>query len=309
MKNSFKTILVLWGALTASSASALDYGEIVKTRIADLVNINSTTATAGGPKACVDRYQKLYKDGVLNIAVGFGYWDNSPDEYVFDQFIANGFRNNLVAPCSPGMNVCGFTRTGDVFRKMVRGPDGKMNRLTISITYGTLSTDNLKNTTINRVQQYAKCEAATEKYFSEVSRGSEVVMYIGHARDGGGPDFCPPVRKSDKHTDYDWYRKAAPGFKKLLSAMETSRSNGRENQMVGLYSCYSRRHFHNKMAAKIPDAGYVLTDVEITSQDAIASVATTIDAIIGHKCVKSFAEGLRLSPGVKMHGMFTKSSP
>ncbi len=297
------------GAFTAFSASALDYGEIVKTRIADLVNISSTTATNGGPKACVDRYQKLYKDGVLNIAVGFGYWDNSPDEYVFDRFIANGFKNNLVAPCSPGVNLCGFTRTGDVFRKMVPGPDGKMNRLTISVTAGTLSENNLMNTTVNRVQQYAKCESATEKFFSEVARGSEVVMYIGHARDGGGPDFCPPVRKADKHTDYDWYQKATPGLKKLLTAMEASKTGGRENQMVGLYSCYSRGHFHKKMAAKIPDAGYVLTDVAITSPDAIASVVTTIDAIIGHKCVKSFAEGLKLSSGVKMHGMFTKASP
>jgi hypothetical protein len=63
------------------------------------------------------------------------------------------------------------------------------------------------------------------------------------------------------------------------------------------------------MKAKIPEAGYILTDIAISANDAIASVATTIDAIMGQKCVKGFAEGLRMSSGVKMFGMFSKESP
>ncbi len=309
MLNSVRNILITTGAFFAFSASATDYGAIVKDRLADLINITSPTATNEGSQACIQRFQKLYQDGVLNIAVGFGYWDNSPEEFVFDQYIANGFRNALVAPCSPGMNVCGFTRTGDFFTKTISGPDGKSNRLTISVTQGSLTSSNLKNTTELKAQQNAKCQAATTKYFNEVSRGSEVVLYIGHARDGGGPDFCPPVRRADKHTNYDWYQAQAPGLNKLLTSMQASRTAGIENQIVGLYSCYSRGHFHKKLAAKIPDAGYILTDIAIMSPDAIASVVTTVDAIMGKKCVKGFAEGLRLSSGVKMFGMFSKESP
>ena len=309
MLNSVRNILITTGALFAFTASATDYGTIVKDRLADLINISSPTATSDNSPACIRRYQNLYKDGVLNIAVGFGYWDNSPEEFVFDQYIANGFRNALIAPCSPGMNVCGFNRAGDLYSKTIQGPDGKSNRLTISISQGTLTSSNLKNTTELRARQYEKCEAATTKFFDEVSRGSEVVLYIGHARDGGGPDFCPPVRRADKHTNYDWYQAQTPGLYKLLSSMQTSKTAGKENQIVGLYSCYSRRHFHRKMAAKIPDAGYILTDIAIMSPDAIASVVTTVDAVMGQKCVKGFAEGLKLSSGVKMFGMFTKESP
>ncbi len=295
-------------ALFAFSAAAEDYAVVVKDRLDDLVNIASPTATQDGSASCVERYRKLYQDGVLNVAVGFGYWDNSPGEFVFDQFIANGLRRNLVAPCSSGMNVCGFTRAGDVFTKKVQGPDGQLNRFTISLTHGTLSTSNLKNTTELKTQQNTKCAAATKQFFGEVSRGSEVVVYIGHARFGGGPDFCPPVRKPNKKIDYDWYQANTPGLNRLLSSMETSRAVGKENQIVALYACNSRRRFHQRLASKIPEAGYILTDVDIYAGDAIASVATTIDSLMSQKCVKGFAEGHRLSSGVKMFGIFTKQS-
>ncbi len=309
MFQSLKKTLIATGTVFAISASAADYEMIVKDRLNDLINVSSSTATQVGSQACGERFKKLYQDGVLNVALGFGYWDNSPNEFVHDQYIANGLRRNLVAPCSPGMNVCGFTRVGDLFTKIITGPDGKKNRFSISISQGTFSNNNLKNTTDYKNQQKLKCEAATTKFFHEVSYGAEVVMYIGHARDGGGPDFCPPVRRADKHTDYDWYQKFAPGFRKLLTSMETSRAAGKENQIVGLYSCYSRKHFHKGMKAKNPEAGYILTDIAISANDAIASVATTIDAIMGQKCVKGFAEGLRMSSGVKMFGMFSKESP
>ncbi len=306
MKNIVRFLMIL-ATMNAFSAFAADYKVEVDHRLQDLLNIPSNTAKVNGNEACVNRYSKLYKDGVLNVAVGFGYWDNSPGEFVFDQFIANGLRLALLAPCSPGMNVCGFRRQGDLFTKTVIGPQGKPNRFSVSITYGSLSHDNVKNTTVNRTKQYAHCEAATAKFFSEISHGSEVVMYIGHARNGGGPDFCPPVRDSHNHTNYPWYEKNRPGFKRLLSAMDTSRMAGRPNQVVGLYSCWSRRHFHKEMASKNPSTGFVLTDIDISSINAINSLVTTLDAMIAQKCGTGFSEGLKLSPNVSIFGMFPRN--
>lgn len=310
MKNTFAKLLVVLSTLSSFQAFGVNYKDEIDHRLADLVNITATTAKSDGAPACVKRYENLYKDGTLNVAVGFGYWDNSPNEYVFDHFIANGLRMALVAPCSPGVNVCGFKRQGDIYQKMVKGPDGKPNKFTISLTYGSLTTSNLDNTTKFKAQQYAKCEAATEKYFREVSRGSEVVMYIGHARDGGGPDFCPPVRDSHKHTNYAWYQKNRPGFNRLLTSMDQSRASGRQNQVVGLYSCYSQKHFHKGMAKNNPGTGFVLSQVEITSENAITSLVTTLDAMIDQKCGGGFVEGLKLSQSsMNIFGMFTKPSP
>lgn len=304
MKNSFALVLI--GVSLSFSAVATDFKAELNKHLADVSRVPYTTAMDNESPQCSKRYEGLYKDGVLNIAIGFGYWDNSPNEFVFDQYIANGLRQTLVEKCGNGHNVCGFTRQGDYFTKTVRGPDGKPNRFTISLTYGTLTTDNKANTTTHRARQYAQCNAATEKFFREVSRGSEVVMYIGHARDGGGPDFCPPVRKANNKTDYDWYQANRPGLKKLLSAMDESKTAGRSNQIVGLYSCSSKQHFHTKMKAKIPDAGYILTSNEIMATQAINSIASTIDAIAGKKCVSGFNQSLKLSGNhLGMYGMFS----
>lgn len=306
MKKIVRLLLIL-GSVSAYSAFATDYKVEVDQRLADLLNISSNTATQNGNQACVKRYSGLYKDGVLNVAVGFGYWDNSPGEYVFDRYIANGLRLALMSPCSSGVNVCGFSRQGDIYTKIVKGPDGKPNRFTISISQGTLSSSNIENTTTNKVKQDALCKSATEKFFGEVSRGSEVVMYIGHARNGGGPDFCPPVRDAKKHTDYPWYQKNRPGFNRLLSSMEKSEAIGRPNQVVGLYSCWSRKHFHKEMAAVHSKTGFVLTDIDISSINAINSLVTTLDALIGQKCGTGFSDGLKLSYGVSIFGMFSNN--
>jgi hypothetical protein len=75
---------------------------------------------------------------------------------------------------------------------------------------------------------------------------------------------------------------------------------------VGLYSCWSRKHFHKEIAAKNPTTGFVLTDVEITSINAINSLVTTLDALIAQKCGTGFSEGLRLSQNVGIFGMFPR---
>lgn len=307
MKNTFRLLLAVMGIMNAVTAFAVDYKVEVDHRLQDLLNISSNTASVNGNEACLKRYSGLYKDGVLNVALGFGYWDNSPGEFVFDSYIANGLRLALLAPCSPGVNVCGFKRQGDVFKKTVKGPDGKPNQFTVSISYGSISSNNVENTTVNKAKQYAHCEAQTAKYFREVANGSEVVMYIGHARDGGGPDFCPPVRDEHKKTNYPWYQKHRPGFNRLLSSMQASKAAGQPNQIVGLYSCYSRKHFQREMGAVSPSSGFVLTDIDISSINAINSLVTTLDAAIAQKCGTGFSEGLKLSNGVSIFGMFPKN--
>ena len=182
-------------ALVPLSSFAVHYGHEVNDRLADLVNITGATAPDKNLPSCSKRYADLYKDGTLNITIGFGYWDNSPNEDVFDHYIANGLRNSLVTPCAPGVNVCGFKKQGDVYRKIVTGPDGKPNTLTIGILFGSLTKSNVDNTTKLKAQQDAQCEAATKNFFQATSGGSEVVMYIGHARDGGACEGRPHRRR------------------------------------------------------------------------------------------------------------------
>ena len=247
MKTSLALALVFFSFVV--SAGTNFYTE-ANERLLDLLRIQSETARDKLSPNCVRRYQNLYKDGVLNVALGFGYWDNSPGEYVFDAFIANGLKAVLLAECTPGRLVCGFTAVGDVFTKWVPGPDGKANRFTISLSQGSLTTSNLNNTTVYKDKQNTRCEAARSKYFREIAAGSEVAMYVGHSRDGGGPDFCPPVRDPNKHTDYPWYRKNRPGLSSLVASMDAARTRGKQTQVLAMYSCYSHRHFYQKISSK-----------------------------------------------------------
>jgi hypothetical protein len=89
--------------------------------------------------------------------------------------------------------------------------------------------------------------------------------------------------------------------------MDAAKTAGHPNQVVGLYSCWSRRHFHKEMSAKSPATGFVLTDIEISSINAINSLVTTLDAMIAQKCGTGFSEGLKLSTGVNTFGMFPKN--
>ncbi len=69
MKNIVRLLMIL-GIMNAFSAFAADYKVEIDHRLHDLLNITSNTATVNGNQACVNRYSGLYKDGVLNVAVG-----------------------------------------------------------------------------------------------------------------------------------------------------------------------------------------------------------------------------------------------
>lgn len=302
MKNS--TLLLLALTFVSGNALAVNYADISRSRVDELVGMNSSTVHNDSAPKCQSRYRNLYKDGTLNVALGFGYWDSSPRELVFDQWIANGLRIILQEPCSAGKRVCGFKRTGDVFTKTVRGPDGKPNKLTVSFTQGSLSADNVKNTTTHKAQQKEKCEAATAKYFGEISRGAEVVMFIGHARKGGGPDFCPPVRKADNHTNYSWYQTNRYGFKSFLSSLRDARAIGKPAEIVAMYSCYSKRLFLPELSRQNPGTGFILTEIAIETREAVKSIVSTLDSIIAMKCSQGFQESAHLSQGVDIYSMF-----
>ena len=63
--------------------------------------------------------------------------------------------------------------------------------MTIRITRPSLSWNSKENTNVNNLaKQQIACKAAKEKFMGEIAAGADVAFYIGHSRDGGGPDFC-----------------------------------------------------------------------------------------------------------------------
>jgi len=303
-------ILPLIALLTIStSAFAETMAEAYQRNLQGMSRVNSD-GPRGNP-VCTERYQALQRDGVLNIVWGLGYADNSPGNYVFELAYEALVTRTLLAPCTPGLNLCGFRRSPqdpNLYLKSTRNLSGSALQVELKIVKGSLSVDNAFNTSdANRARQQASCEAARAEYARAIENGAEVVLYSGHARDGAGPDFCPPVRRADGHTNYTWYHQNKIGKWRMINAMQTAAKAKKPNQLVGLYACYTRRHFEKNIAAALPRAGFIGTDVGPSLIEVYHYAFGTIDSLLAMRCQQGLRESLDvISPHAVMVNVFDR---
>ena len=247
--------------------------------------------------ACLKRYQEIQKDGVLNIVFGLGYSDGTPDKYVYELAFAELFIRALTQPrCPVGLNACGFTRSttdAGLFSKTITNTAGKPLKVELRLVTGSLSVDNDWNTSAaNLARQTAHCKAAGETFNKAIADGAEMVVYAGHARDGAGPDFCPPVKAADGHTDYDWYHQNKIGKSRMLSAMQATATAGKPTQVVGMMACYTRKHFEKNLKAVLPKAALIGTDVGPMLSETYYYATGLIDSVLGMRCQEKMRNAL-----------------
>lgn len=260
--------------------------------------------------ACLKRYTDIQKDGVLNIVFGLGYSDATPENYVYELAFAELFIRALTRPrCPVGLFACGFTRSktdAGLFTKMATNVDGKPYRVELRLVTGSLSVDNSWNTSAaNSARQKAHCKAAEDTFNAAVENGAEMVVYAGHARDGAGPDFCPPVKRADGHTDYDWYHRNKVGKWRMLNSMQKAADAKKPNQVVGMLACYTRKHFEKNLKVVLPKAALLGTDVGPRLSEVYYYAYSAIDSVIGMRCQDRMREALDVfSPHTVMVNVF-----
>jgi hypothetical protein len=193
------------------------------------------TGEAPSPK-CRDTYKKLFKiqdslakekksDTEIDMRVVFGYMDFG--NAVEDRYAMAALITQLGAPCGAGQFACGFGENPDDagdFRKHISilGPDGRpRSRLVhIRLRSSSVSPDETQNRTTSKLDQDDQTDE-TRAFYLDGLENADVSLYVGHARDGGGPDFGPPVVNSKLHrTDYDWYHKHHPGLDAMSEAFD-----------------------------------------------------------------------------------------
>ncbi len=260
--------------------------------------------------ACLKRYTEIQKDGVLNIIFGLGYSDGTPGNNVYELAFAEIFIRALTQPrCPAGLFACGFTRSptdAGLFTKTARNVDGQSYRVELRLVTGSLSVDNNWNTSAaNLARQQTHCKAAGDTFNSAIESGAEVVIYAGHARDGAGPDFCPPVKRADGHTDYDWYHRNKIGKWRMLNSMQKAADAKKPNQMVGMLACYTRRHFEKNLKVVLPKAALLGTDIGPKLSEVYYYAYSAIDSVLGMRCQDKMREALDVfSPHTVMVNMF-----
>jgi hypothetical protein len=292
--DKMKKLFVLIFLCSQAQAGFNDYDTYTPYAMGVYLEQIRNESKADGSKQCLPMYTPMLQDGVLDIKFAFGYMDftdGKPGIYKgvnygyspsLDLITFENFKNILTRPCENyQMRLCEFSQRGDarsgklVFEKNLKILGQKvLARLTL--THASASEAYSRN--IGELASFQKILTAQseDNFFNGVKTG-DVVMYVGHARNGGGPDFNPPVLKKSHKVDYDgYYRVQKPGLRRLLSVIKENPNPG---FVLGLMACSSRRHFQDNILGVNPQQRMILS-------------SDTVDYFDGYKAAVGYLEGM-----------------
>ncbi len=268
-----------------------------------------TALTATKDKACSTAYQRLYGKGSAQIRVAFGYKDTRPSRFVGDRHERIAFVQKILKPCEGQRQDCGFTRNpdhADLFTKTIQGPDQKPVKIELLVTHSSLTSDDSSN----RLNPFQKWQSSyAQKAFTGGLERADVVLYNGHSRFGGGPDFEPPRLTAEGDVDASYYQNSRPGFQKIREKLrERSASDSKEEglKILGLFSCASSQHFADGVI-RDSDAGVVSSQALIYYADALDNSLAALSGLLEMRCERDLKTLIRQnSPiqGAQMQGFF-----
>ena len=226
----------------------------------------------------------------LDLRVSLGYMDTDANSVVHDILMRQAFVKSVTAKCPTNLlRACGFKeneRDGDLFEKEVMGPTGEMQKVHLRITASSYSLLNQKNRD-NQFEQFIKSQQAEDSYYGAIKDKADLSIYVGHARDSGGPDFSPADRKkSDGTIDYTRYRRDKPGIAKLRKAFKEAQ--GATPRMMAFLACDSTR-WENEIQKLAPNSGIILSKTDkIALEIEMAFAYTLIDSVLWQRCKTEF---------------------
>jgi hypothetical protein len=235
---------------------------------------------------CRDTYKKLYKIP-----------DSVAKEKKGDRYAMTALMEQLNSPCESNQFACGFRENPDDagdFRKRISimGPDGKSRTrvVHISLRSSSVTPDEKLNRTSSKDDQDSQTDA-TRDFYLDGLENADVSLYVGHARDGGGPDFGPPVVNPKlHHTDFDWYHKNHPGVDAIAEALDGAPKTAK---VIGIFACWANDHFHDFLRKAAPNAGLVLSG-QAEFEAITAQAAATLDSLLGLRCEKDFKSSVNV---------------
>jgi hypothetical protein len=144
-----------------------------------------------------------------------------------------------------------------------------------------------------------------EGFYARALQEADAAFYFGHSRNGGGPDFAPPLFYRGKNkVNYGYYESERPGFKLMLDAL----NNGKQADVIGLMSCASRMHFWKKLRSTAPHSGVITSTSVINVDEVYTAMLGGIDSLLRGQCQKTFYKSLRMTSRnaqyITMDGMF-----
>lgn len=227
---------------------------------------------------------KVSQDVYMQIRVAFGYKDARPARFVADRYERLFLIQSLIKTCDDKNDfACEFERDkkdSNLFSKRIRNTAGEYHLINLYITASSAGPDDENN----RTNPYQKHLSRISRLnFIEGLRSAEIVFYVGHSRDGGGPDFRPPRLTKNFHADYPWYQKQAPGLISLLKNLKANQENQRSPFKLGLLSCNSKQYFEKRVRQASVNTQLVTVPKLLYYSDALEILSSEITKFIEAK--------------------------
>ncbi len=255
---------------------------------------------------CQPLYKNIMNNKVLDIRYALGYFDDSQGIEIvsagknwgyspsLDRGIYNGIRSVLTESCTQRSQVhlCGFEEIGDsrsgkvLLTKHIelRGEDIEVR---IHLTQASASESYIDNQNSLKERQDFLTRQSEENYFGGIGK-ADVVIYNGHSRNGGGPDFNPPVLDKNLHTDYKgYYEIQRTGIKRVLELVK-ARTN--EESILAFFSCYSKKHFYADLSETNPGQRMIFSSDTINYNDSLKVSMGYIEGLMRGACGQELAD-------------------
>ncbi len=297
-----------------ASAAIFDYDIYLPQTIKAYIRDMQSGSRAEGSPQCEPMYRPMLKDGILDIRYAFGYFDDSQGKQLrwnginygispsMDIVAFESLRQVLASRCTyRNMRLCEFQASGDqrmgkmIFEKEME-IQGEEVLVRITMTQGSVSESYSQNIGQQANKQRFFIDQSEENYFGGLEE-ADVVFYNGHSRDGGGPDFRPPILNKYNKTDYkNYYQVEKPGIRKTLEAISRNPNPG---FVVGLFSCYSRSHFYKDFMRQNPEQRLILSADTIDYFDSMIASIGYMEAILRGQCGQDMANTAKKGSKIK----------
>lgn len=271
-------------------------------------------ATAGGEAKCMPMFKNPITNGVMDIRYALGYFDDSQGiDIIYNNFnyglspsldieIFKVLRGFFTKKCEGTHVLCGFQESGDpaqgklVYEKKII-LFAKEVTVRMTMTQASASDSFVENKSTLKERQDFLTKQSEENYFGGLGI-ADIVFYNGHSRNGGGPDFNPPLLGEDLHVNYDGYYKVQrPGIKRVLSQLRT---NPNKDSVIGLFSCFSESHFFDMLTKANPKQRMVLSSDKINYLDSLEASIGYLEGLLRGQCGQNLADIAKQGDSVKL---------
>ncbi|WP_413291078.1 hypothetical protein [Bdellovibrio sp. HCB337] len=307
--------LLFVSAANASQEGTYGYGYWAPKHISDYLKDVDGNSPKEGARQCENVYANALNRGVLDIRYALGYFDDSRGEDSIvnginyglspslDIEIFHALRKQLTANCwSFSKRLCGFKESGDAETgKVVLTKQEKIHgrkiTVRITLTQASASSSFAQNKGASASRQSMLTQQSEENFFGGL-RTADVVIYNGHSRNGGGPDFNPPILNSHNKVNYKgYYEKKRPG---IIRTIENLKHNPNQGFILGMFSCYSRKHFYQTFMDANPQQGLVLSADTIDYFDALKGSVGYLEGILRGSCGDELSESAKQNDKIRI---------